>query len=73
MKPTELTDAQIARNDFVHNTIFQCIQDLIPGGKERCELEWDIEPIAEVADVIEAYLVGQDICSEMEFSPFVEV
>jgi hypothetical protein len=71
MKQTELTDAQIARNDFVHNTIFNCIQELVPGGKERCELDWDIEPISEVADVIEAYLVGQGICTSMEFSPFL--
>lgn len=71
--PDELTDAQLARNDFVHNEIFLLMQKLVPGGRKRCDLDWDIAPIAEVADVIEAYLVNRSICTEMEFSPYLEL
>jgi hypothetical protein len=49
------------------------MQKLVPGGRKRCDLDWDIAPIAEVADVIKAYLVGHSICTEMEFSPYLEL
>jgi len=65
----ELTDVQITRLDFVHNAIFNLMQDLVPDGKE---LDWDMEIIGEVADVIQDYLVKKGICNEMEFAPFVE-
>jgi len=65
----ELTDVQITRLDFVHNAIFNLMQDLVPDGKE---LEWDISIISEVADDICDYLVKNGICTEMEFAPFVE-
>lgn len=65
----ELTDVQITRLDFVHNAIFNLMQDLVPDGKE---LDWDMEIIGEVADVIQDYLVKKGICTEMGFAPFVE-
>ena len=65
----ELTDKQITRLDFVHNAIFNLMQDLVPYGNE---LDWDMEIIGEVADVIQDYLVKKGICTEMEFVPFVE-
>ena len=65
----ELTDEQITRLDFVHNAIFNLMQDLVPDGKE---LEWDISIISEVADDICDYLVKKGICTEMGFAPFVE-
>lgn len=65
----ELTDEQITRLDFVHNAIFNLMQDLVPDGNE---LDWDMEIIGEVADVIQDYLVKKGICTEMQFAPYVE-
>ena len=65
----ELTDHQIARQDFVDNAIFDLINELIPSDKE---MEWDIEVIGEVRDVIQAMLVGRGICTEQEFYPYIE-
>ena len=65
----ELTDQQIARQDFVDNAIYDLINELIPSDKE---MEWDIEVIGEVRDVIQAMLVGRGICTEQEFYPYIE-
>jgi hypothetical protein len=35
-------------------------------------MEWDIEVIGEVRDVIQAMLVGRGICTEQEFYPYIE-
>jgi len=68
----ELTETQLRRLDFVHNQIFGLMQDLVPGGRKTCELSWDMEIIGEVADVIEHYFVEQEVCTEMEFAPYLE-
>ena len=65
----ELTDQQIARQDIVDNAIYDLINELIPSDKE---MEWDIEVIGEVRDVIQAMLVGRGICTEQEFYPYIE-
>jgi hypothetical protein len=65
----ELTDQQISRQDFVDNAIHDLINELIPSDKE---MEWDIEVIGEVRDVIQAMLVGRGICIEQEFYPYIE-
>lgn len=65
----ELTDQQISRQDFVDNVIHDLINELIPSDKE---MEWDIEVIGEVRDVIQAMLVGRGICTEQEFYPYIE-
>ena len=65
----ELTDQQISRQDFVDNAIYDLINELIPSDKE---MEWDIEVIGEVRDVIQAMLVGRGICTEQEFYPYIE-
>ena len=65
----ELTDQQISRQDFVDNAIFDLINELIPSDKE---MEWDIEVIGEVRDVIQAMLVGRGICTEQVFYPYIE-
>lgn len=64
----ELTDQQISRQDFVDNAIHDLINELIPSVKE---MEWDIEVIGEVRDVIQAMLVGRGICTEQEFYPYI--
>jgi hypothetical protein len=65
----ELTDQQISRQDFVDNAIHDLINELIPSDNE---MEWDIEVIGEVRDVIQAMLVGRGICTEQEFYPYIE-
>ena len=65
----ELIDQQISRQDFVDNAIYDLINELIPSDKE---MEWDIEVIGEVRDVIQAMFVGRGICTEQEFYPYIE-
>jgi hypothetical protein len=65
----ELTEQQISRQDFVDNAIYDLINELIPSDKE---MEWDIEVIGEVRDVIQAMLVGRGICTEQKFYPYIE-
>lgn len=66
----ELTDKQIERQDFVDNAISQLIQSVNPTDKE---IEWDIEMIGEVRDVIEDWIVERlKITDEQGFYPWVE-
>ena len=63
----ELTAQQIERQDFVDNAIFTLINKLIPSGKE---MDWNIEVIGEVRDVIQSKLVENRLCTEQEFYPY---
>ncbi len=65
----ELTRQQIERQDFVDNAIFDLMNRLIPSDKE---MEWDIEAIGEVRDVILAQFERKGFCTEMEFYPYIE-
>lgn len=65
----ELTRQQIERQDFVDNAIFDLMNRLIPSDKE---MEWDIEAIGEVRDVILSQFERKGICTEMEFYPYIE-
>ena len=65
----ELTPKQIARQDFVDNAIYDIINELIPSDKE---MEWNIEAIGIIRDVIQSQLVERDFCTEQEFYPFIE-
>lgn len=64
----ELSDRQIERQDFVDNTIYELVNELIPSDKE---MEWDIETIGEVRDSIKKILVERQICTEPEFYPYI--
>lgn len=64
----ELSDRQIERQDFVDNTIYELVNELIPSDKE---MEWDIETIGEVRDSIKKILVERQICTEQEFYPYI--
>lgn len=64
----ELSDRQIERQDFVDNTIYGLVNELIPSDKE---MEWDIETIGEVRDSIKKILVERQICTEQEFYPYI--
>ena len=65
----ELTKKQIERQDFVDNTIFNLLETLNPTNKQ---LDWDIEMIGTIRNVVSEYLVNIEICPEQEFYPFVE-
>lgn len=64
----ELTKKQLERQDSVDNAIFELIQELAGG-----TLNWDIEMIADVRDIIQEWVVGKmKLCSEQDFYPFLE-
>jgi hypothetical protein len=67
---TELSAAQIVRQDFVDNEVFNLIQSLAPNDRQ---LDWDIEMIAEVREAIREQFERRGVCTEMEFYPFFEL
>ena len=66
MEP-ELTGAQLERQDIVDNYIFKLLQELVLGR----EIEWDMELIGEVRDVIHDELMKRGWCTEQEFYPYI--
>ncbi len=63
----ELTDKQIDRQDFVDNAIFSLIRSVNPSNKE---IEWDIEIIGEIRDVVKEWLIIKlRITEEQEIYP----
>ena len=66
----ELTDKQIDRQDFVDNAIFQLVQRVNSTDKN---IEWDIEMIGEVRDVIRQWIVERmKITDEQTFYPYID-
>jgi hypothetical protein len=63
-----LTKGQLARQDEVDNAIAALINDLV--GKE---VEWDMEIIGDVREVIQDHLVAKGITTEMKFYPYIEL
>lgn len=67
-KELELTERQIDRQDCVDSIIYELINKLSP----ETDIEWDIEDIAEVRDVIQGILVDKlKVMNAMEFYPYV--
>lgn len=64
-----LTKAQIDRQDFVDNKIMKLLQELSPAIQP---LNWDIEIIGEIRDIIGQYLQSKGICNEENFYPEVD-
>ena len=62
----ELTNYQISRQDLVDNSIFDLLQTLNPTDKR---LDWGIEMIADVRDVIQHHIISKTKCSEQDFYP----
>lgn len=63
----QLTKKQIERQDYVDNQIFELIQKLLPLSKK---MDWDIEIIGAVRDVIQEQIIGkQKLMSEAQFYP----
>lgn len=65
----ELTDKQIARQDFVDNSIFELLQSLNPTNKT---INWDIEMIGQVRESVESCFTDKKICTSKEFYPYIE-
>lgn len=61
-----MKQAQIDRQDFVDGAIYSLVNKLIPSGKE---MDWDIEVIGEVRDVIQSRLIERGLCTAEEFYP----
>lgn len=66
-----LSKQQIERQDFVDNKIFEFLQELLPRNKI---LEWDIELIGAIRDIIQKQVVDKHkIMSAMEFYPYFKI
>jgi len=65
----KLTRKQIERQDFVDNSIFALLQTLNTTDKV---IDWDIEIIGSIRDVIQDNIINKIGCSEQEFYPYVE-
>ena len=65
------TQAETERQDIVDNLIYQLLTDLAPWGSE---IDWDMEYIAEVRDVIQEILVDElGLMTEQKFYPYREL
>jgi len=70
MNENGLTQQQIAQQDFVDNAIFSLIQVINPSNRE---IEWDIEMIGEIRDVLKEWLVDKlNVITKQEFYPYSE-
>jgi DNA polymerase sigma len=66
----ELTEGQIRRQDLIDNAIYQLIQIVNPTDKN---IEWDIEMIGEVRDIIREWIVDRmKITDEQTFYPYID-
>jgi len=66
----ELTEEQIRRQDFVDNEIYQIIQMVNPTDKN---IEWDIEMIGAVRDVIRHWIVERmKMTDEQKFYAYLD-
>ncbi len=70
LKMKELTEEQIKRQDSVDNAIYQLIREINPADKE---IEWDIEMIGEIRDVVRDWMVERlKLTDEQNFYPYLE-
>jgi len=66
----ELTDKQIDRQDFVDSAIFQLVQTVNPTDRS---IEWNIEMIGEIRDVIREWIVEKmKITDEQNFYAYLD-
>ena len=65
----ELKKKQIERQDFVDNAIFDLLKMLNPTNKQ---LDWDIEMISNIRDIVKTWIVEKTNCSEKDFYPYLE-
>lgn len=66
----KLTAKQIERQDFVDNAIYQFIQTVNPTDNN---IEWNIELIGDVRNVIRKWIVERmEISDEQKFYPYLD-
>lgn len=65
----ELTREQLQRQDFVDNRIFELLQSVHPSSRQ---LNWNIEMIGDVRDVLETWIVQHlGYCTSQAFYPYL--
>ena len=64
----ELTDAQIKQIDLIHNVAYSAMCALF----DDKEIEWDIEWIGQIADVLADVAVYYFGKTEMEIYPYID-
>ena len=68
----EFTEKETQRQDIVDNAIQNLMVELAPWGVD--DIEWDIEYIGEIRDVIQEFLVNKlHLMTEQEFYPYREL
>jgi hypothetical protein len=66
----KLSENQLKRQDFVDNAIYKLVLNVNPSQQE---IEWDIELIGEIRDLIRRWLVKRlTITDEMTFYPYID-
>jgi hypothetical protein len=66
----ELSNKQIVRQDFVDNQIQQLLEALNP---TDIIIDWDIENISQVREVIKEIIIEKlNICDKQTFYPYIE-
>jgi len=66
----KLSESQLKRQDFVDNAIYELLYTLNPSQQK---IEWDIEVIGQIRDVIRHWLVERfAITDEMTFYPYMD-
>lgn len=69
MSDKELTDDEIQRLDYVHNSIHHLLCNL--AGQE---IEWDISVIEEISDLAEEHICGKlKLMTPKEYAPYIEL
>lgn len=65
----KLSESQLKRQDFVDNAIYELLNKLNPSQEE---IEWDIEIIGDIRDVVCHWLVESlATTDEMTFYPYI--
>lgn len=65
----QLTKRELERQDLVDNSIFELLQTINPSEKE---IEWDIEMIGAIRDVVSKIFVEElKLSSEKKFYPYI--
>lgn len=66
----KLNNNQLKQQDFVDNEIYKLLCNINPSQRE---IEWNIEAIGEIRDLIQLWLVERlAITDEMTFYPFID-
>lgn len=71
---TQLTKLQIEKQDIVDNYIYEVLLNFarMESGNDRYELDWDIEEISDVREVVMDILIKHGLTTEMKFYPYME-